>query len=167
MPEDVFHYIYAVLHSPSYRSRYADFLRTDFPRIPLPDTLERFWALAELGAKLAGQHLLETAGKLGGFPKAGSNAVEKGYPEFIHPSAGDTTGKVMINSDQWFTGVTPEVWEFRVGGYQVAEKWLKDRRGRTLSLAEQNHYQKTLGALAATIPLMEEVDEAIDGLIPS
>ena len=72
----------------------------------------------------------------------------------------------MINPEQWFTGVSPEVWAFRVGGYQVAEKWLKDRRGRTLSLQEQGHYQKALGALSATIGLMDEADEAMDGLIP-
>lgn len=165
-PEDVFHYIYAVLHSPSYRARYADFLRSDFPRIPLPDTAERFRELAALGGELSAQHLLKTAVKLGGFPKSGSSEVEKGYPKFSPPGTGETEGKVMINPAQWFSGITPEVWEFRVGGYQVAEKWLKDRRGRVLSLAEQNHYQKALGALAATITLMEQVDEAIEGLIP-
>lgn len=165
-PEDVFSYVYAVLHSPSYRARYADFLRSDFPRIPLPDSAERFRALAALGAQLTDQHLLKTAAKLGGFPKAGSNEVAKGYPKFTPPEAGKTEGKVMISPTQWFSGVTPEVWEFRVGGYQVAEKWLKDRRGRVLTLAEQTHYQKALGALAATIMLMERVDEAIEGLIP-
>lgn len=164
-PEDVFSYVYAVLHSPSYRARYADFLRSDFPRIPLPDSAERFRALAALGAQLTDQHLLKTAAKLGGFPKAGSNEVAKGYPKFNPPETGKTEGKVMISPTQWFSGVTPEVWEFRVGGYQVAEKWLKDRRGRVLTLAEQTHYQRALGALAATITLMEQVDEAIEGLI--
>ena len=165
-PEDVFSYVYAVLHSPSYRARYVEFLRSDFPRIPLPGSAERFRALATLGAQLSDQHLLKTAVKLGGFPKAGSNEVAKGYPKFTPPEAGKTEGKVMISPTQWFSGVTPEVWEFRVGGYQVAEKWLKDRRGRVLTLTEQTHYQKALGALAATITLMEQVDEAIEGLIP-
>ncbi|WP_104990472.1 type ISP restriction/modification enzyme [Deinococcus sp. NW-56] len=173
-PEDVFHYIYAVLHSPNYRTRYADFLRTDFPRIPLPDSAERFRALAELGAELAGLHLLRTAPKLGGFPKAGGNEVMKGYPKYSPPAAGDSAegrsadgseaGKVLINPQQWFTGVPPEVWSFRVGGYQPAEKWLKDRRGRTLSFGDVQHYQRMLGALAGTVELMRQVDQAATGL---
>ncbi|CAM3512240.1 type ISP restriction/modification enzyme [Deinococcus frigens] len=164
-PEDVFHYIYAVLHSPSYRTRYADFLRSDFPRVPLPDTAARFRALAALGAELAGLHLLKTAPKLGGFPKAGDNEVVKGYPRFTPPETGESVGKVMISPHQWFTGVPPEVWAFRVGGYQVAEKWLKDRRGRVLSFEDVQHYQRTLGALAGTLGLMARVDEAIEGLL--
>lgn len=163
-PEDAFHYLYAVLHSPSYRTRYADFLRSDFPRIPLPDTAARFRALAALGAELAGLHLLKTAPQLGGFPKAGNNGVAKGYPRFTPPESGESAGRVMISPQQWFTGVPPEVWAFRVGGYQVAEKWLKDRRGRTLSFDDVQHYQRTLGALAGTVGLMERVDETIEGL---
>ncbi|WP_192930895.1 type ISP restriction/modification enzyme [Deinococcus sp. AJ005] len=159
-PEDVFHYIYTVLHSPSYRTRYADFLRSDFPRIPLPDTAERFRALAALGKELAGLHLLKTAPRLGGFPKAGDNVVAKGYPKFTPPEANERVGKVMISPQQWFTDVPPEVWAFRVGGYQVAEKWLKDRRGRVLSFEDVQHYQKTLGALLKTLNIMVAIDEA-------
>lgn len=166
-PEDVFHYIYAVLHSPSYRTRYADFLRTDFPRIPLPDSAERFAALAGLGGQLAGLHLLRTAGKVGGFPETGSGEVAKGYPKYAPPAEGDTAGRVLINAGQWFTGVTPETWAFRVGGYQVAEKWLKDRRGRVLNFDDITHYQRILGALGETQRLMQEVDAAAAGLWPS
>lgn len=157
-PEDVFHYIYAVLHSPSYRERYADFLRKDFPRIPLPDSAKRFRALAGLGQQLADLHLLKTAPKLGGFPKAGDNEVAKGYPKYTSPAEGESTGKVLINAGQWFTGIAPQVWAFRVGSYQVAEKWLKDRRGRVLSFADIEHYQRVMGALAGTIDLMARVD---------
>lgn len=164
-PEDVFYYIYAVLHSPSYRTRYADFLRSDFPRVPLPDTADRFWTLAALGAELAGLHLLKTAPKLGGFPKTGDNEVVKGYPKFTPPETGESVGKVMISPQQWFAGVPPEVWAFRVGGYQVAEKWLKDRRGRVLSFEDVQHYQRTLGALAGTLGLMARVDDGIEGLL--
>ncbi len=163
-PEDVFYYIYAVLHSPSYRTRYADFLRTDFPRIPLPDSGERFRVLAQLGQQLAELHLLKTAPKLGGFPKSGDNVVAKGYPKFVAPEAESAAGKVLINPQQWFTGVPAAVWAFRVGGYQVAEKWLKDRRERSLSFDEVQHYQRTLGALAQTIQLMQQVDKATEGM---
>lgn len=163
-PEDVFYYVYAVLHSPSYRSRYVDFLRSDFPRIPLPDTSERFKALADLGSKLTAHHLLKTAAKLGGFPKKGSNEVKNGYPKFTSPTQGEVTGKVMINPEQWFTGISPEVWDFRVGGYKVAEKWLKDRRGRILSLKEQDHYKKIISVISNTIAIMSEVDSRIYGL---
>lgn len=158
-PEDVFHYIYAVLHSPSYRQRYADFLRSDFPRLPLPDSAERFRALGALGQELTDLHLLHNAPKLGGFSKGGSNEVAKGYPKFAPPAEGESVGKVMISPQQWFTGVPPEVWNFRVGGYQVAEKWLKDRRGRTLSFEDIEHYRQVLGALEGTIALMARVDE--------
>lgn len=163
-PEDVFHYIYAVLHSPSYRTRYADFLRTDFPRIPLPDSADRFRQLAALGAKLAGLHLLKTAPKVGGFPKAGTGEVEKRYPKYAPPTGSETEGRVLINAKQWFTGVKPEVWEFRVGGYQVAEKWLKDRRGRVLGFDDIGHYQQVLGALGETLKVMEEIDQSLLGM---
>ncbi|MFD2610748.1 type ISP restriction/modification enzyme [Deinococcus taklimakanensis] len=158
-PEDVFHYVYAVLHSPSYRTRYADFLRTDFPRIPLPTSTEQFRALAALGEKLAGLHLLKTAPKVGGFPKAGTGEVEKGYPKYAAPTGSETEGKVLINAKQWFTEVCPEVWAYRVGGYQVAEKWLKERRGRVLNFADIQHYQQVLGALGKTIEIQKKIDE--------
>jgi predicted helicase len=153
-PEDVFYYAYAVFHSTTYRSRYAEFLKIDFPRLPLTSNVGLFRALTALGGELVGLHLLERdAPELVGFPVGGDNAVE-----FVKYEA----GKVHINKTQYFDGVPQEVWEFHIGGYRVAEKWLKDRKGRTLTFDDLEHYQKTIAALARTIELMSAVDETIE-----
>ncbi len=187
-PEDLFHYAYAVFHAPSYRARYAEFLKIDFPRLPLTGDLALFRTLAGYGADLVGRHLLTTAApdaELARYPLPGSDRVEAGYPKYVAPIAGQSplpqagalagqsplpqasalpqSGRVYLNATQYFEGVPPEVWEFAIGGYQVAEKWLKDRRGRTLSYDERQHYRQTLAALAATIRLMGEIDAAIPG----
>ena len=156
-PEDIFNYAYAVFHSPTYRTRYAEFLKIDFPRLPLTSDKELFKALAERGAELVSLHLMEPPmlNKLiTKYPVAGSNVVEKvAYDE--------TTKRVYINKEQYFKGVPPEVWNFYIGGYQTCQKWLKDRRGRTLSYDELTHYQKVIVAIKETIRLMEEIDQVI------
>jgi hypothetical protein len=158
-PEDIFHYAYAVFHSPTYRTRYAEFLKIDFPRLPLTSDLELFRALAAKGAELVTLHLLESP-KLNNFitefPIKGDNVVEK-----VHYTENDK--HIWINKTQYFGGVAKEVWEFHIGGYKVCEKWLKDRKGRKLSYDDIQHYQKIVVALSETIRLMVE----IDGMIPS
>ena len=175
-PEDVFHYIYAILHSPSYRERYAQFLRADFPRIPPPDGLEQFRALTALGRELTAVHLLESpaldASDIG-FPIAGENAVAQGYPKYVGPgeraprgSEPLREGRVYINGGgrhargQYFEGIAPDVWEFRIGGYQPLKKWLQDRKGRELTVDDQFHYIRIAAALRETIRLMAAIDEA-------
>jgi hypothetical protein len=183
-PEDVFHYIYAIFHSPTYRERYADFLKRDFPRVPLTSDRNLFRKLCALGADLVAFHLLEEdyahaswtrAGKasplkrlLTRYPVRGDDRVEKGHPRCVAPGQPEPgtgkpleQGRVYVNADQYFEGVPPEVWEFHVGGYQVCEKWLKDRRGRTLSFDGLAHYQKIVVALNETLRLMAEIDQAI------
>lgn len=153
-PEDVFYYAYAVFHSPTYRSRYAEFLKIDFPRLPLTSNFGLFRALTALGGELVSLHLFERdAPELVGFPVGGDNAVE-----FVKYEA----GKVYINKTQYFDGVPQEVWEFHIGGYRVAEKWLKDRKSRTLNFDDLEHYQKTIAALARTIEIMSAIDETIE-----
>ncbi|MDM7461105.1 MAG: hypothetical protein P3X24_005580, partial [bacterium] len=155
LPEEVLAYLYAVLHAPSYRARYAEFLRRDFPRIPLPRDAEQFHALAQLGQELMALHLLRHPGLAHSpvkFPVAGSNTVEKGFPRYEAES-------VWINKTQYFAGVCEAVWQFQVGGYQVCDKWLKDRRGRTLSNAEVETYRKIVHALGETLRRMEALDE--------
>jgi predicted helicase len=162
-PEDVFHYMYAVFHSPTYRERYAEFLKIDFPRLPLTSDLGLFRALAEKGEELVGLHLMESPTldhPIAKFPVKGSNEVEK--VRYAEPAEG-RPGLVYINKTQYFEGVEPEVWEFHIGGYRVLEKWLKDRKGRTLSYDDVTHYGKIVVALKETIRLMAE----IDGVIPS
>ncbi len=126
--EDVFNYIYAVLHSPEYRHRYADFLKSDFPRIPLPDNSALFADLGRTGKHLVSLHLMEVEGTDAHviFPNtAGSNQVEK--VRYTLPKS-DLPGRVSINDQQYFEGLEPEVWAFTMGGYRPAEKWLKDRK---------------------------------------
>ena len=159
-PEDVFHYIYAVLHSPEYRRRYADFLKSDFPRVPLPGDTALFAELATLGARLATLHLMEADGaNAPAFTVAGDNRVER--VRYVEPSV-DTPGRVWINGEQHFEGVSPETWALTIGGYRPAEKWLKDRKGRTLSFDDIAWYSRVCAALAETPRVMERIDEAIE-----
>jgi predicted helicase len=156
-PEDVFNYAYAIFHSPTYRERYAEFLKIDFPRLPLTGDLKLFRALAAKGAELVKLHLMESP-KLDDliteFPIKGDGEVEK-------VQYTDNDKRVWINAKQFFGGVPKAVWEFHVGGYQVCEKWLKDRKGRKLSYEDIQHYQKVIVSLSETIHLMTEIDEAI------
>ena len=157
-PEDIFHYAYAALHSPTYRSRYAEFLKIDFPRLPLTGNMKLFRGLAALGAELASLHLMESPrldSFLTEFPVKGDNAVER-------VDYNENERRVLINKKQYFGGVPAAVWQFRVGGYQVAHKWLKDRKGRTLTYDDAQHYQKIVVALSETIRIMEEIDRKIE-----
>lgn len=156
-PEDVFDYVYAVFHSPTYRSRYTEFLRIDFPRLPHITNLKLFRALTAKGAELVALHLMESP-KLDVFltewPVKGDNIVEGARYT-------DKDKRVWINQTQYFGGVPKEVWEFHVGGYQVCQKWLKDRKGRELTYDDTQHYQKIVVALSETTRLMQEIDQVI------
>ena len=157
-PEVIFNYAYAAFHSPDYRIRYAEFLKIDFPRLPLTGDLELFRRLAQLGSELVAVHLLES-------PKLGHPITEYlgGHPPEVE-KVGWTENTVWIDKAQstGFKGVSEDVWNFHVGGYQVCEKWLKDRKGRTLSKDDIAHYQKIVVALAETIRLMKGIDEVIE-----
>lgn len=172
-PEDVFHYIYALFHAPVYRRRYEEYLKDDFPRVPLTSDLNLIRKFCALGADLVAVHLLEddyaaaswNSSRLRGasplrtfitrLAGEGGAEVARGYPKYKE-------GGVFINPSRYFEGVPEEVWKFRVGGYQVCEKWLKDRRGRTLTGEEGAHYQRVVVALKETIRLMDEVDLTIE-----
>ena len=157
-PEDVFSYAYAVFHSPTYRQRYAEFLKGDFPRLPLTGNKTLFAALVGLGAELVALHLLESPALdrlITRFPVAGSQVVDK-----VHYD--EKKRRVFINPDQYFEGVPPDAWAFQVGGYQVLHKWLKDRKGRQLSFDDLHQYQKVVKALTETIRLMAAIDADID-----
>ncbi len=150
-----------MFHSPAYRERYAEFLKIDFPRLPLTSDAELFRALCTLGERLVGLHLMEQYGSLNArYPVPGNNVVEK--VEFLAPGDAAESGRVYINKTQYFEGVPEAVWNFHVGGYQVCAKWLKDRKGRALSFDDIRHYQRVAAALAETIALMRRVDEAIE-----
>ncbi len=165
-PEDAFAYAYAVLNAPGYRRRYAEFLKQDFPRLPLTSNRKLFAALVKEGRELISLHLLESP-KLTGFitryEQPGSHVVEKVRYVEPNPTARISAGRVYINGTQYFEGVPAEVWRFQVGGYQVCDKWLKDRKGRALTSDEIDHYQKVVVALSETIRIMREIDAVIPG----
>ena len=148
----VFDYIYGVLHSPDYRSTYAQFLKTDFPRIPWPASPQVFAHIADKGGQLRRLHLMEDSA-IGPtpYPFKGQGAGEVGKVVYTD------TGRVHINPDQWFEGVARVAWEFHIGGYQPAQKWLKDRKGRALSFDDVRHYQKIIKILGETARLMAQI----------
>lgn len=155
-PEDILDYIYAVLHSPSYREKYKEFLKIDFPRVPYPKDAETFFKLVNLGREIREIHLLESPvveNYITQYPEDGDNVVDK-------PVYKD--GRVYINSSQYFESVPEVAWNFYIGGYQPAQKWLKDRKGRTLDFDDILHYQKIIVALAETDRLMKEVDGVME-----
>lgn len=151
-PIDVLDYIYAVLHSPKYRETYKEFLKIDFPKIPYPKDKSKFWKLVTLGAQIREIHLLESD-KLNtltiGYPVSGDNIVTK---------LSYTDDKVFINDTQYFDKVPEVAWNFYIGGYQPAQKWLKDRKGKELTFDDICHYQKIINALYLTDNLMQEID---------
>lgn len=170
-PIDLLDYIYAVLHSPSYRETYKEFLKIDFPRVPYPTDVEKFWKLVALGGELRQLHLMESPSLnqfITQYPIGGDNAVEKiRFEENYEVMDGDRItlmdpvepfGRVYINEDQFFQMVPTVAWNFYIGGYQPAQKWLKDRKGRILDFEDIIHYQKIIKALVETDRVMKEID---------
>jgi len=153
--------MYAVFHSSTYRTRYAEFLKIDFPRLPLTSNTDLFRTLCAIGDRLVGLHIMEKYGQdIPKYPEPGNNVVER--IDYTQSTDNPEQSRVWINKTQYFDGVSPEVWEFHVGGYQVCHKWLKDRKGRRLTFDDIKHYQRIVAALAETITLMEKIDEVID-----
>ncbi len=163
-PIDILDYIYAVLHSPTYREKYKEFLKIDFPRVPYPKDTATFWHLVKLGGEVRQLHLLESPlvhKLITTYPNTGNNEVirklTQNSPGFVPTENG--FGQVWINDEQFFDKVPEIAWEFYIGGYQPAQKWLKDRVGRTLNFEEILHYQKIIVALSETDRLMKEIDK--------
>lgn len=177
-PIDILDYIYAVLHSPTYREKYKEFLKIDFPRVPFPKDQDTFWKLVELGGEIRQIHLLESPlvdKPISKYPITGTNIVGKVKfelsPHSISPQGekisslegglkeGDPFGKVYINETQYFEDVPEVAWNFYIGGYQPAQKWLKDRKDRELQIDDIRHYLKIIVALTETDRLMKEIDK--------
>jgi len=151
-PEQIFFYIYAVLYSDIYRTKYSEFLKIDFPRIPFAKDYKLFGKMAEYGQRLADLHLLkspELDPPIAKYQGKGDNRVEKLY--YDH-------SQLFINKDQYFEGIEPEVFEYQIGGYQVCEKWLKDRKDRKLSLDDIKHYCNIVTAIKNTIEIQNKID---------
>ena len=150
-PEQIFDYIYGVLHTPSYREKYKEFLKIDFPRIPYPENKEEFGRIVSIGNKLRKLHLMEEIPpQATSFDIEGDNAVSEIRFE---------KEKVYINKTQYFGNVPELAWNFYIGGYQPAQKWLKDRKNRTLTYDDISHYRKIIAILIETQNLMQELDK--------
>ncbi len=152
-PIDILDYIYGVLYSHKYREKFKEFLKIDFPKIPYPKNADYFFKIKVLGKQIREIHLLEGPKVnefITSYPITGNNEVEK--TEY-------KDNKVYINRTQYFDNVPQKAWEFYIGGYQPAQKWLKDRKGRVLSWENVEHYQKIIVALAKTYELMQKIDE--------
>ena len=166
----VFDYIYGVLHSPVYRETFAEFLKIDFPRIPYPPSPEVFRHVSEKGEQLRRLHLMEPTaiGETSySYEGEGDDVIASGYPKWEEEKGGPSTGsgrtgRVLINKDQYFVGVPEIAWTFYIGGYQPAQKWLKDRRGRSLSWEDITHYQRIVKILLETDRIMKEIELPLD-----
>lgn len=151
-PEQLFNYIYAVLHSQSYRELYKEFLKVDFPRVPYPDSKEAFMRLEHLGEELVDLHLMHHSDEWEtrvGYPVTGNNMVELVKYE---------DERVYINSNQYFSNVAEDEWSFMMGSYQPALKWLKDRKNKKMSADEIIHYEQMLYAIRQTLRIMKDID---------
>jgi len=163
-PIDILDYIYAVLHSPTYREKYKEFLKIDFPRVPYPKDKNTFWQLVKLGGEIRQIHLLESPkveDYITSYPVNGDNVITRKITktDIGYEPIDNTKGKVWINDEQYFDSVPLTAWEFYIGGYQPAQKWLKDRKERTLEFDDILHYQKIIVALSETDRLMKEIDK--------
>ena len=162
-PIHLLDYIYAVLHSPLYREKYKEFLKIDFPRVPYPTDATTFWQLVDLGRQIREIHLLESSAVdnfITSYPMEGTNEitnriVRKDW-EITDPES--QLGRIWINDTQYFDNIPLTAWEFYIGGYQPAQKWLKDRRDRILTFDDILHYQRVIVALNETGRLMDEID---------
>lgn len=164
-PEDVLHYAYGIFHSPSYRTRYAEFLKRDFPRLPLPPDRHAFDTAAAVGKKLVALHLLEDPALDDSdvtYPIAGNNEVTK-----VRVRYDAAEQRVYINPNQYFGEVPEDAYRHKIGGYQPAQKWLDDRAGRTLTNDDITHYQKMIAAMHETIRLQAEYDTAFWKVVPT
>jgi len=159
-PEQIFYYIYAVLYSNTYRTKYAEFLKIDFPRIPFTKDYKLFNRISEYGKRLVELHLLKSPDldpailRLQG---KGDNKVEKLKYDRKEK-------RLYLNQNQYFEGITEDVWQYQIGGYQVCDKWLKDRKGKRLSLEDVRHYSRIVISLLKTIKIQKSIDDVYAGV---
>jgi predicted helicase len=159
-PEEIFYYIYAVLYSQTYRTKYAEFLKIDFPRVPFTKDYKLFKKMSDYGDRLADLHLLkspELDSPIARFQGKGENRVRKLKYD-------DKAGVLYINKEQYFEGISQDVWSYQIGGYQVCDKWLKDRKDRVLSLDEIQTYCRIVTAIQKTINIQEGIDKIYDAV---
>ncbi len=153
-PEQILYYVYGVLYSGTYRMKYAEFLKTDFPRVPFAKDHKLFESMAEFGRQLTELHLL----KSDDLDKPTAKYQGKGDNKVVKLKYDEKNMRVYINAEQYFENVEPDIWNYQIGGYQVCRKWLKDRKDRTLSLEEIKLYCRIVTALKNTIAVQKKID---------
>jgi predicted helicase len=168
-PINILDYIYAVLHSPSYREKYKEFLKIDFPRVPYPKDKKTFWSLVKLGKEVREIHLLEsnkvedyiTSYEMAENAENDHNVITTkiGKKDWVIIDTEKQLGRIWINESKYFDNIPQTAWEFYIGGYQPAQKWLKDRKERELKFEDILHYQKIIVALTETDRIMKEIDK--------
>jgi len=163
-PIDILNFIYAILHSRKYREKYKEFLKTDYPKIQYPKDKNKFWKLVEIGGEIRQVHLLESSKVeeyITSYPKDGDNTITTkiGKKDWELYDEKMRLGRIWINKEQYFDKIPLAAWEFYIGGYQPAQKWLKDRKERTLDFNDILHYQKIIASLYETNRLMKEIDK--------
>ena len=163
-PIDILDYIYAILYSPTFRNKYEEFLKIDFAKVPYPKDQTTFWQLVKLGGEIRQIHLLESPtveDYITSYPKDGDNIITTkiGKKDWELFDKENGLGRIWINDKQYFDNIPLITWEFYIGGYQPAQKWLKDRKERTLEFDDILHYQKIIVALSETDRLMTEIDK--------
>ena len=163
-PIDILDYVYAILYSPTYREKYKEFLKIDFPRIPYPKQKDVFWELVKAGERLRSIHLLSSINLDDyniSYPKNGSNEITTtvGVNDWEIIDKENQLGRIWLNEDQYFENIPSRVWTFYIGGYQPAQKWLKDRKNKTLEHDDISHYRKLIAALVETCSLMDKLEK--------
>ena len=163
-PVDILDYVYAVLYTPSYREKYKTFLKTDFPCIPYPTDGNMFWQMVKLGSELRRIHLLQAEtvrNPIVDYPKGGDNRITRaiGRSDWELSDKEQQLGRVRINDQQYFDKIPLVAWDFYIGAYRPAQKWLKDRRYRTLTSNDIQHYQRIIAALIETDCIMGEIEK--------
>ena len=163
-PIDILDYVYTVLHALSYREKYKTFLKTDFPRIPYPTDANMFWQMVKFGSELRQIHLLQSEAveiTLVDYPQDGDNRITRaiGASDWELSDEKQQLGRVWINDQQYFDKIPLVAWNFYIGAYRPAQKWLKDRRYKTLTFNDIQHYQKIIVSLIETDRIMKEIEK--------
>ena len=153
-PEDILYYIYGVFYSNIFRKTYAEFLKIDFPRVPLTADYKLFKKIGELGKQLAELHLLKSPALGSPIAKYQGSGTNDRIDKITYK---EDEQRIYINKEKYFEGIHPEVWNYQIGGYQVLQKYLKDRKGR--NMVDAPRYCRIVSALSKTIEIQEQIDE--------
>ena len=154
-PEEILGYIYAILFHKEYRKKYLDFLKIDFPKIPFVESKDYFLKFAKLGEELYNLHLgnLKIQKEVGEpMFKDNKNKNEKIVKAIYNENEKD----LFVNESLYFKNVDKEVWEYKIGGYQVLDKYLKSHKNENI---DYEHFENVIKILTRSIEIEAEISE--------